>query len=223
MSTYIEYIHARPESEEVLGELSKANNFSMADLEANRAGKIGKEQFIFHLREALQAPFLLLLAGIAVSFLTRVAFAAYVEKENIFSFVGTLVSHVFLLNFDKFREVYLSTEGHHLPRIVGAFVIAAPATAYKKLRRIPFKILAGLLKGTVKRVDGSLHAYTEEIPAPGKAGKRGDKIDMYYYVHKDLRMIVTSKGYGALPAGLRFRAYYLPYSKTLMAVEPLFD
>jgi hypothetical protein len=223
VSTYIEYVHCRPEYEEIIGQLAEANNFTLRDLEANRNGKVGQEQFTHHMKDAIMAPVLLLIAGIAVSFVTRVAFAAYVEKESIFHFVGTLIWHLFMLNFDKFRDVYLSTAGHHLPMIVGAFVVTAPATAYKKLRRIPFRIIGGLLRGSVKAVEGPIYASTEQKPAPGKAGKQGDKVDFYYYVHKDLRMPVTGKAHEALPAGMRFRAYYLPYSKTLMSIEPLMD
>ncbi len=221
MPTYIEYVHARPEFDEILSKLSAANHFTAADLEANRRGQIGTDQFRYHLREALLGPVLVLLGCVGFSFLVRIAFAGYVEKTNIFSFMGKLLGYLLLFEFDRFYKLYLYTAGERLPMIVTAFVVTAPMFSYKKLRHLPFRLLMEIFKGTVKRVEGLTFTSSEEVKAPGRAGKQGETITKYYYVVGDLKLLVSAEGHNALSMGLKYRVYYLPFSRTLLSIEPM--
>lgn len=219
MSSYIEYVHARADYDDILKKLAEGNRFSHEDLVSNRAGRLSMGQLQIHLKETLTAPLLLLAAGVLVSFLTRVAFAAYVEKQNILTYTGTLLGQLLMFKLDKFREMYLTTAGEHLPLLTGLFVVAAPATAYKKLRYINIRLIIDVLVGRVKSVDGTPWATSEEKRAPG--GKKGEMIDIYYYVFKDFKIEVCRTGFKAFTDGVRCKAYYLPLSKMLVSIEPV--
>ncbi len=221
MSTYIEYVHARPEFDETLFKLSAGNHFTAADLDANRKGQVGADQFKHHLNEALSGPLLVLAAGVAISFLVRLAFAGYVEHQNIFRFIGKLLDSLFLWKFGRFQEIYLTTGGERLPIIVSAFVVTAPMFSYRKLRHLPVRMLIELIRGNVKRLEASPFSSSEEVKAPGRAGKKGEMITKYYYQIGDLKLNVCSEGHSALAMGLKYRIYYLPASKTLLSIEPM--
>jgi hypothetical protein len=49
----------------------------------------------------------------------------------------------------------------------------------------------------------------------------GSDSRMYHYKVNGLSLQVTARGYAALVAGLRYRVYYTPRSKTLASIEPL--
>lgn len=220
MSTYIEYVHARPEFDELLYKLSQANHFTLPDLESNRLGKVGIDQLRYHIKEALMGPVLILLAGFVVSFVVRVAYAAYVEKVSILTYVGVLIGNFVQLRFDKLHEAYLLSAGERLPLITALFVITAPALAWKKMRNIPFRMLFDLLTGRVEREEGSVSAVSEEVKASGRAGKKGETIDLHYYVVNESKIKVTSAGVRELAMGLRYKLYYLKTSKVLLSIEP---
>jgi hypothetical protein len=219
--TYIEYVHARPEFDEILFQLSNANQFTADDLDANRQGLLGGDQTRKHLAEAFLPPLLVLAAGTAFSFLTRIAFAGYVEKLPILDFTAKLLSKLLTGNFRQFFEMYLTTSGERLPMIVALFVITAPMTAYKKLRCLPVGLLLDLGGRRVKVEEGSVSAVMEEVKAPGHAGRRGDLLQVFYYVVNDKKIKVDYDGYQALTVGLRYRVYYLPRSKHLASIEPV--
>jgi hypothetical protein len=221
VSSYIEYVHARPEFDEVLFQLSKGNSFTAGDLESNRKGRVGADQMRHHFEETLAPPLALLGAGIAVSFATRVSFAAYVEKQGIFHYVGTLLLQLLTFHFDKFREMYLTTQGNHLPILVGLFVITAPMTAYRRLRQINFRLIFDLLFRGVKKTEGLVYTTTEEVKAPGRAGKQGEMIHLYYFVVNETKIKVSAEGYKSIALGLRYKLYYLPTSKALVSIEPV--
>jgi hypothetical protein len=221
VSTYIEYVHARPEFDEVLFQLSKGNSFTAGDLESNRKGKVGADQMRHHFEETLAPPLMLLAAGMAVSLVTRVSFAAYVERQNIFHYIATLSLQLLTFHFDKFREMYLTTQGNHLPLVVGLFVITAPMTAYRKLRRVNFRLIFDLLFRGVKKQEGAVYAVTEEVKAPGRAGKQGEMISHYYFVVNEKKIKVSAEGYKSITLGLRYKVYYLPTSLTLVSMEPI--
>ena len=220
MSTYIEYVHARPEFEEVLFQLSKANQFTASDLDDNRRGWIGSDQTRKYLADAFFPPLAVFATGVAVSFLTRVAFASYVEKKAVWDFTSKLIMLLVTGEFHKFGELYLTTSGERLPMIVALFVITAPMTAYKKLRRLPVRLLFDLARRRVKKVEGSVSPLMEEVKAPGQAGKRGDTIQLFYYVVNDQKIKVDYDGHHALAMGLRYKVYYLPFRKCWRRSSP---
>ncbi len=44
----------------------------------------------------------------------------------------------------------------------------------------------------------------------------------YAYEIQNMRFSVSERSYDALIEGVRYRAYYLPHSKALVNIEPLF-
>lgn len=221
VSIYIEYVHARPESEAVLLQLSVSNHFTAADLEANRRGRVGLDQLRYHLKEALTGPLFVLGAGLAASFLVRLAYAAYVEKHSVFTFLGDLIGYLVQGQFHQLHEAYFSPGGERLPIIVMGFVLTAPALAWKKLRYLPFLMMADLLAGRVQREEGGVAATTDEKKAPGRAGKKGETITEYFYEVNGKKLSVSAEAHRDLTMGLRYRVYYLANSRMVLSIEPL--
>ena len=220
-ASYLEYVHVRPNWDELQLQLGEANHFTAQDLESNRRGRMGPHQFAFYLKTLLLPPFFVLLAGILISFVVRVAFAAYVEHEPILAYMGKVVGHLFALKFERFREVYLLTAGERLPIIVGAFVVTAPVLCYRKLRDIPFRVVLGVIWGVVRMEEGPVITSTDEKKAPGRAGRKGETIDLYYYHINGRRLNVRKAAHDALACGVRYRVYYLPWSNELLSIEPV--
>lgn len=220
MATYIEYVTAPP-LEDILAALAKAHRFTSSDLQSNRKGHIGIDQMKIHLREIFEMPLILLVSGIAVSFLTRVAYAGYVEKTSVFRFVSDLLVSLATFHLGDFRDLYYSTGGERLPILVSLFVIAAPCACLKKLRQLPFNMILDLMTGKVRCAEGTVEPKMEEKKAPGSAGKKGETIPEFFYIVGNKRLKVTPAGAAALGLGMRYKVYYLAGSKVLMSIEPI--
>jgi len=79
------------------------------------------------------------------------------------------------------------------------------------------KRLIDMLMGKVSQVDGRARKYT----ARGSSSSRG--VVRYYSVGTEDFQIVLGVSWKALPEGEMMRAYYTPFSKTLVNVEPIYS
>jgi len=93
---------------------------------------------------------------------------------------------------------------------VGAFVVTAPLMAYRKLRQIPARLVIDILKGKVETEEGGIFTSSEEKKAPGRAGRKGETIDEYFYHINGRQLAVSNDGFKALAAGVRYPSLLSP-------------
>lgn len=93
--------------------------------------------------------------------------------------------------------------------------------AYRKLRQIPARLVIDILKGKVETEEGGIFTSSEEKKAPGRAGRKGETIDEYFYHINGRQLTVSNDGFKALAAGVTYRVYYLPWAKHVLSIEPI--
>jgi len=71
--------------------------------------------------------------------------------------------------------------------------------------------------------DAVFGANTDNTDSPSDDDNRKETIMAYNYAYEiqNMRFNVSEGGYNALIEGVRYRAYYLPHSRTLVNIEPL--
>jgi hypothetical protein len=204
MSYLVNYLNesVRSPRQELEG-LKTANGFTDADLESNRAGRIGPGQMT-RLFNAILGPLLrsfLILAGS----LTLLMLA--LGNFRIRSLAGI----VFL-------------EGAVILAIscAGAFLIAGITTTRKTIG-----LIGDALAGTAGMIEGRVYASEEPRPGTPWGAVREqwtripqEKPKTYRYAIRDVAIEVSYAGFRALASGGHYKLYYTPRSKLLLSIEP---
>lgn len=214
MSSYIEYIHARPHDDDIVLGLSKALNFTTEDLVANRAGRLSKAQQQRYLQDKLLIPLAMLAGGIAFSWILRLIWAGTVEHRPILTFLGKALGALLTLHFGEFADLYFKTGDQRLPIIVLAFLLGAPVLSYKKVRAIPIPVIKDVLANRVSVEQGIVETLSEEPKSTS-----GDRVELDYYLINGRKLQVNSAGKEALVHGYQYKVYYLPSQNTLLSIE----
>lgn len=82
---------------------------------------------------------------------------------------------------------------------------------------IPLDLLADILAKRVRSLDGRVTAREEEL----HVGKKRDDVVNYYFEMKHSTFKVNRRAFLTIDSGGAYRVYYLPRSRTLVAIEPI--
>ncbi|MBZ5610733.1 MAG: hypothetical protein LAP38_20920 [Acidobacteriia bacterium] len=200
--SYIEYVTADHECENPLEDLARANRFTMADLEANRNGKISDTQWFRLLLRAVEP--VRYSGGALLGWLL----ACFVVKTFVPTFVLWIIS---LLGAKGIGVLF----GVVTLACVGAFLMDA-----LKSTRTMTLLIADLKAGKAACIEGRVSPSKEDERGLGVARLYGEKHTNYWYVAKNEYFPVDQEAHAALPSGMLFRLYHTPQSKLLLSIEP---
>ncbi len=197
-------------SPEQLGfDLARALQFSVADLKTFRKGILPTSSCQVLLGKVIQ-PILKAAAFTLLPLFGAAYYLGMAHNGSIADGLTTLfssVSHVKELAEEQgwFRTVlyFLAALG-----FLGVGVYYA--------LRIPLDLLGDIIAKRVKVMDGRVKAREEEK----NAGKKRDDVITYYFEMRQCTFEVGRLACRALDSGGAYRVYYLPRSRTLVAIEP---
>jgi hypothetical protein len=198
--------------EQVLYDLSKALPFSPESLQANRAGKISKEQKK-ELSGRCFPPAVLTFVLVVAPFIIWSWITAGRQQLSL--------TDAFPALFKELTHVKDLFEAHGkmggmvmLGSILGSLV-----TAVFMATRIPLQLYFDLLDGKVEAREGRVVAREEQENRPN--GR--DPIEKYFFSLRYLNMPVNLAAYRALEAGSVYIVYLFPRSEILASIEPKMD
>jgi hypothetical protein len=201
--SYLEYVTADHHFEDPLPDLARANHFTMADLEQNRAGKISDAQWMRLLLRALQPVRYTggaLLGWLLCCFVVRTAVPGIVLW--IIAILGAKGLGVL------FGGVTLAC--------VGAFLVSAFKSASTMAR-----LMVDLKLGKSACIEGRVSPSREDEKGLGMARLYGERHTNHWYVVKNEYFEVDEEAHAALPeGGHQYRLYHTPKSKLLLSIEP---
>lgn len=198
--------------EQVLYDLSKALPFSPESLQANRIGKISKEQKKQLSGRCVPPAVLTLVLAVAPFFIWTWITAGRQQLSFSAAFPALLteLTHVNCLMETHGKMGGLLMLGSILGSLVMAVVMAS---------RVPLQLYFDLLDGKVEPREGRVVAREEQINRPN--GR--DPIEKYFFSLRYLNMPVNLAAYRALEAGSIYIIYLFPRSELLASIEPKMD
>lgn len=213
---YIEYVHMRPRSENLLNGLSKALGFGAPELMENRKGTLHSTQLTRFTQEYLAAPILGILLSLATPILFRFVWAAAVEKRGLLRFAVTVLQHPgsFL------TQMHFGIE-EPLPLAIEFAYLIFPLITIHFLMKVPWKVVVDVLSKKVKKDSGPVCVRWDEKRLKGKDGREGDLVSRYSYFVNGHEYRVSRGAYEALVPQLQYNLYYLPVSRIIVAAEPV--
>jgi hypothetical protein len=195
--------------EQVLYDLSKALNFSPDTLEANRKGRISKEQ-VKQLSSRCFPPVILTIVLIVAPFVIWTWLTAQRQQLPLGNALPALITE--LTHVKDLFEAHGKMGGILM---LGSFLISL-ALAAIMASRVPLTLYFDLLDGKVEAREGRVVAREEQI---NRANGR-DPIEKYFFSLRYLNMPVNLAAYRALEAGSIYIVYLLPRSEVLASIEP---
>lgn len=200
--SYIEYVTSEPDAENLLPDLAKANQFSMEELAANRAGKIADGQMVKLAAKAIKP--------IKTSGTVLLGWL-------IFMFViKTLVPGLAL----RLAAMWLGKSlGALFAAITLGCVISVLAGLWKS-GKMTFGLLSDLSKGAAAVVEGRVAVSRDRADVQGMARLYGEKDEVYHYVIGDKSFEVNQLAFETLASRQNYRLYYAPNSGLLLSIEP---
>ncbi len=198
--------------EQVLYDLSQALRFSPDSLEANRKGRLSKDQ-VKQLAPQVILPMILtfvLAVGPLLVWTYVTAGRQQLSFTNAFPALINELAHVHDL-FDAHGKIGGVT-------MLGSILVPLAIAAFMILR-LPIMLYLDLLDRKVEARDGRVVAREEQINRPN--GR--DPIEKYFFSLRYLNMPVSLAAYRALEAGSLYIVYLLPRSELLVSIEPKMD
>ena len=213
---YIEYVHMRPRSENLLNGLAKALSFGAPELMENRKGELHGTQSARFLNEYLAAPMLGIFLSVLTPILFRFVWAAIVEQRGLLKFAMTVMVHPssFLMQMRFGIE-------EPFPVVIELGYMIFPLFAIHYLMRIPWAVVVDVLMKKVKKDSGPVCVRWDEKRLKGKKGREGDLISRYSYFVNGHEYRVSRSAYEALVPQLHYNLYYAPTSKIVVSAEPV--
>jgi hypothetical protein len=198
--------------EQVLYDLSQALRFSPDSLEANRKGRLSKDQ-VKQLAPQVVLPTILtfvLAVGPLLAWTYITAGRQQLSFTNAFPALINELTHVNDL-FEAHGKVggVMMLASILVPLAIAAFMVL----------RLPIMLYFDLLDRKVEAREGRVVAREEQINRPN--GR--DPIEKYFFSLRYLNMPVNLAAYRALEAGSLYIVYLLPRSELLVSIEPKMD
>jgi len=195
--------------EQVLCDLATALQFSPESLEANRAGRLSKDQIKKLAARCAKPAFLTFVFTVAPFFIwTRIISSG---QQIPFEAALPVLFHELTHVKDLF-EAHGKMGGAIL---LGSIMISL-AIAVLLALRVPLALYFDLLDRKVIMSEGRVVAREETI---NRSNGR-DPIEKYFFSLRYLNMPVNLKAYRALEAGSIYLVYLLPRSEELVSIEP---
>jgi hypothetical protein len=195
--------------EQVLCDLAKALGFSPESLEANRAGRLSKEQTKKLSKRCLKPAILMVLFTLA----PFLFWPHSISTSQDISFPAAFM--VLMHELTHAKDLF---EAHG--KLGGAIMLGSTlislAAATLLAWSAPVALALDLVAGRVITKEGRVVAREETI---NRANGR-DPIEKYFFSLRYLNMPVNLKAYRALEAGSIYLVYLLPRSEELASIEP---
>jgi hypothetical protein len=197
---------AAPAADELLPALAQANQYSMADLDENRDGRISSEQ-MFKLGGKAAMPLIFSLC----------ALAGWLVLLSVFHLLPyslvTYARHVVGANMDVKDRFYLLAFAS-----IGVLMVGLAKASGRS-----FQLILDMAAGRADTLEGRVTPNYEEHDAPAMSRLYGDgeKVWEYHYVIDDQYFDVDKPSYEALAEGTNYRLYFAPHSKLLLSIEPV--
>jgi hypothetical protein len=198
--------------EQVLCDLSKALQFSPESLEANRKGRLSKEQSKKLMVQVLK-PAVLTVVFVLAPFAYWTYSTASSQQISFFAAFPALITEI--LHVKDLFEAHGKLGGVIM---LGSIFISL-AIAILLAWRVPLGLGLDLVAGRVETREGRVVAREEQINRPN--GR--DPIERYFFSLRYLNMPVNIAAYRALEAGSLYLVYLLSRSETLVSIEPKVD
>jgi hypothetical protein len=195
--------------ERVLSDLSKALQFSPESLEANRKGKLSKDQ-VKLLAPRCIGPGVLMVVFAVAPILVWTWITAQRQQlplGNAFPALLTELTHV-----NDLFEAHGKMGGLMM---LGSIVISLALAAFMAFR-FPLLLYFDLIERKVEAREGRVVSREETINRPN--GR--DPIEKYFFSLRYLNMPVNLAAYRALEPGSIYIVYLLPRSEVLASIEP---
>ena len=198
--------------EQVLYDLAKALHFSPQALEANRKGRLSKEQ-VQRLALRCAKPAILTVVFAVAPFLFWTWMTA---GQQQLSFDGALP--VFLTQITHAKDL-IEIHGKMGGISILASIMISLAIATLMASRVPVRLWFDVIDGKVELREGRLVKREEQTIRPN--GR--DPIEKYFFCLRYLKMPVNLAAYRALEDGSIYLVYLLPRSEVLASLEPKVD
>jgi hypothetical protein len=205
----MEHLETVRSAEQLGFDLATALQFSIKDLRAFRKGILpaasGQVLFSKIAKPLLRSAALTLVPLFGVAFLISSSHHSSISDGLLMVFAS--VGHIKELADTEgwFRTVLYFLGGLTLLGL-GAY----------QATRIPMDLAGDILVKRVRSLEGRVTSREEEI----NVGKKRDDVVNYYFEMKHCKFEVSRRAYLAIDSGGAYRVYYLPRSRTLVAIEP---
>jgi len=198
--------------ERVLQDLAKALDFSPESLEANRRGRLSKEQVKRLCGRCIQPATLAFLLGVGPFAIWTWITAG---RQQI---PFTAAMPALLKELIHAKELF-AAHGKFGGGIMLASILAGFAGGAFMALRIPFGLYFDLLERKVELSEGRVVAREEQVL---RANGR-DPIEKYFFTLRRMKAEVSLAAYRALEDGSIYLVYSLPRSEVLVSIEPKMD
>lgn len=196
-------------SAEQLGfDLAEALQFSIADLRAFRRGVLPAASCHVLIGKVL-AP---VAKSAALTLVPLFALAFLISSSENCSLSQGLV--MLFSNIGNGKE-FAAAEGWFRTVLFAAVGVTLLAFGIYYATRIPIDLLGDIVVKKVRSFDGRVTSREEDK----SAGKPDDVVD-YYFEMRQCKFAVNRRAFLAIDSGGAYRVYYLPRSRTLVAIEP---
>ncbi len=193
----------------VLGELSKALQFSPESLEANRKGQLSGEQVKKLAGQYLPPVFFTWLFAVA-------PFGVWIYITSTRQHLSSLAAlPVFMHEITHVNDLF-DAEGKMGGVIMFGSILISLAIAIIMAFRVSLAACADILDRKVSVQEGRVIAREETVNRPN--GR--DPIEKYFFCLRYLTMPVNLAAYRAIEPGSIYLVYLLPRSQLLVAIEP---
>jgi len=197
-------------SVEQLGfDLASALQFSIRDLRAFRKGILpaASRPILFRkvMGPLLRSAALTLLPLLGVAFLISSSQHCSLSEGVVILF--SRIGHV---------QEFAETEGWFRTVLYFLAGLSLLGLGAYHATRIPLDLLADILARSVRTVGGRVTVREEEK----SSGRKRDDVINYYFDMKHCTFQVDRRSFLAIDSGGAYHAYYLPRSRTLVAIEP---
>jgi hypothetical protein len=192
--------------DELLPALAQANQYTMADLEENRQGRISSDQ-MFKLGGRAAKPLIYSL-GALTGWLVLLSVFHMLPDSLV-----TYARHIVGAGMDVKDRFYLLALGS-----IGVLMVGLAKASGRS-----FELIRDLSVGRAATLEGRVTPSGEEHDASAMARLYGDgeKVWEYHYVIDDQYFDVDKPSHDALAEGMNYRLYFAPHSKLLLSIEPV--
>lgn len=194
---------------QVLYDLSKALRFSPESLEANRKGRLSKEQVKQLFPQVARPVFLTFVLAVAPFLVWTWITSA---REQL-SFINAFP--VLLHKLTHMQDLLDAQGPRGAMLVLGSFVVCLGIAAFLALR-VPWALYFDLLDKNVDAREGRVTAREETI----NRNNGRDPIEKYFFSLRYLNMPVNLAAYRALENGSVYIVYLTRRSEILVSMEP---
>lgn len=195
--------------DQVLKDLSKALGFSTESLQANRRGRLSKDQTL-QLSLLCIRPTVLTAVFAAAPFLIWTAVTANQQQLSFSAAFPALLADL------AHAKCLFETHGKLIAIAMLGSILVSLGVAALMFTRIPVRLYFDLLDGKVEVREGRVTRREEQTNRPN--GR--DPIEKYFFCLRYLNMRVNLAAYRALEDGSIYVLYLLPRSEVLASIEP---